>query len=95
MVDHGLAFGPLGSGIEGGGDVIGDHPRLVADAAGDNPVGVDDGAHEALELLERSAIELGVDASNPVGLGVGVDSLDDGAEVKGHLFGEQVHDVVV
>ena len=94
MVDDRLALGPLGAGIEVLGEVVIDDNGITR-ALDDSPVGVDDGAHEALNLLKGSASELVVVASNPGGVGVGVDSLDVSGEIDGLLLAEEVKDVAI
>ena len=76
MVDHGLALRPVGAGVEGGGDIVGEEAGLAASSLVDAPFRVNDGAHEALDFAEGSTVELRVDAGNPSGLRVGVDLLD-------------------
>ena len=94
MVDHGFALRPIGSGIEGLRQAVGNNGRVTG-VQSDGPVGVDNGAHNALDLLQGGAIELVVDTSGPGGGGVRVHGLDVRAEVKRHLLGEQIHEVVV
>ena len=93
VVDDGLALGPVGTGIEGVGHGVSEHHRGVTSAHLDGPVGVDDSAHEALDLLEGGTVELVVDTGGPGGGGVGVDGFDVGAEVEGLLFLEELEDV--
>ena len=56
---------------------------------------VDNGSHDGLDLLQGCSIELLVDASNPVGIGVGVDGIDVDAEIEDLLFFQELHDVWV
>ena len=94
MVDDGVALGPVGSGIEGLGQAVGNE-GVVTGIERDGPVWVDNGSHDALDLLEGGALELGVDTGGPGGLGVRVDGLDVSGEVKRCLLGEEVHEVVI
>ena len=94
MVDHRLALGPRGSGIERLRQVI-VNDGIVTRLERDGPVWVDNGSHKALDLLKGGTLELGVDTSGPGGLGVRVDSLDVSSKVKRLLFGEKIHEVVV
>ena len=95
VVDHGLALGPGGTGVEALGNVVGHEHGVATGSLLNGPVGVNNSAHKILDLLEGGTIELRVDASNPVGVGVGVDGIDVLGEVKGVLLAEEVHDVVV
>ena len=95
VVDDGLALGPLHTRIEVGGQVVVDDHGGVAGALSDGPIGVNDGAHDALDLLEGCASEFVVVASDPVGLRVGVDSLDMSAQIDGLLLLEKVKDVTI
>ena len=94
MVDDRLALGPLSSGIEIRWQVIVNEGR-VAGLERDGPVWVDNGSHEALDLLKRGTLKLGVDTSGPGGLGVRVDGLDVSSKVERSLFGQKIHEVVV
>ena len=93
VVDDGLALGPVGPGIEVLRVVIGDESWLVTGAHVDGPVGVNNGAHEALNFLKGSTLELLVDAGNPSGLRVRVDVIDVAGKVNGPLVSEEIHDV--
>jgi len=95
VVDDGVALGPLDTRVKGGGDSVVYEHGGVTGALGDGPVGVDDGAHEVLDLLEGGTGELGVVASNPVGPGVSVDGLNVGSQIEGHLLTEEVKDVAI
>ena len=95
MIDYGFALGPLGSGVKVDRVVVANHSGVTARGEVDGPVGVNDGAHDALDLLERSTLELAVDTSNPGGLRVGVDSLDMDVQVKGNLLSKKLHEIVV
>ena len=94
MVDHRLTLGPLGSGIERLRQVI-VNDGIVTGLKRDGPVWVDNGSHNALDLLKGGTLELGVDTSGPGGLGVRVDGLDVSSKVERSLFGQKIHEVVV
>ena len=93
VVDDGLALAPVGTGIEGSGHGVSEDLWGVTGSHLDGPVGVDDSAHDALDLLKRGTVELVVDTGNPGGVGVGVDGFDVGAKIEGLLFLEKLEDV--
>ena len=95
VVDHRVALGPLNARVEVDGEVVAENHGRVASALGDSPLRVNDGAHEALDLLEGGASELAVVASDPGGVRVGIDSLDVGGKVNGLLLTEEVKNVAV
>ena len=96
VVDYGLAFGPLNTGVEvRGKSGVGLESDITALNTFDGPIGINNSAHEALDFLTGGTSEFGVVASNPVGLGVGVDNFDVLGEIERLLISEEVHDVFI
>ena len=97
MVDNALALRPVGTSIEAVGNGVGDDLRLLVHSmvSFEDPLGIDNGAHELLDFSERSSIKLRVDSSDPVRLGVGVDGLDVAGEVQSSVLNKEISEVII
>ena len=94
MVDDRLALRPGSTGIEALSNRVRDNFVKVLERSSDDPVGINDSAHQSLDLLLGGTMELVVDTGSPGGVRVGVNDLNVRVKFKRLLLRKHLEDVM-